>query len=80
VNGAVSSRELVWVVNEAGRLELGRPDEQFHIDLLTRLGWSAGDLIASGVIKDGRAVQCAPGNGHEWEEEAQALYDREYAR
>ena len=76
----MSSRQRVWVVNNERHLELGRPDEEWHKDLVCRLGWSFEDLLAAGVIKGGRAVQLSPMDGHEWEEQAQALYDRETGR
>jgi hypothetical protein len=72
------SRELVWVVLQGGRLELGRPDEPHHNDLMKRLG--RPKIVAGGVIKKGRAKQTSPLGDHQWEPKAQERYDGEYVR
>jgi hypothetical protein len=70
----MAARELVWLVRQDGRIELGRPGERYHSDLIKRLRLSQEDVQASGVIRDGRAVQLDPN----WEPQVQALYENLY--
>lgn len=84
----MAARDTVWVVTTEGRIEIGRPDEKYHEQLVKRLRLDTIEIQASGVIEDGRARQFAPSgvieNGRakqldpDWEPQVQAAYEELY--